>query len=61
MEWVYIGIVAGSLVTSLHPNKEACEGRKAILAEQKIAGKCVEAPSFTVGLPTYQGSIIYPR
>jgi hypothetical protein len=45
MEWIYVGIVAGSLVASLHPSKEACLGRKTMLEEQKIPGKCVEAPS----------------
>lgn len=43
-EWIYIGLVAGSIVTSVHPSKEACLGRKTMLEEQKIAGKCVEAP-----------------
>jgi hypothetical protein len=45
MEWIYIGLVAGSIVTSIHPSKEACLGRKTMLEEQKISGKCVEAPS----------------
>ncbi len=45
MEWVYIGIIAGSLVSSLHPNREACEGRNVVLTEMKVAGKCIQAPS----------------
>ena len=52
MEWVMIGIVAGSLVTSLHPTKEACLGRVEILKEQKISAKCVEMPALYGSLGT---------
>ena len=45
MAWIMIAVVAGSIVVSEHKDKEACLGRVATLAEQKIAGKCVEAPS----------------
>lgn len=44
MNWIAIGLVAGSLVTSLHDNKEACEGRVATLRDSKILAKCVEMP-----------------
>jgi hypothetical protein len=45
MEYVMIAIVAGSLVSSLHPNKEACEGRAAMVREAaKVAAECVKAP-----------------
>ena len=42
MNWIFIGAVAGSLVTSAHDTKEACLGRKAILAENKIVGECFD-------------------
>jgi len=44
MNWICIGLLAGSLVTSLHDNKEACEGRAVTLREAKAAAKCVEMP-----------------
>lgn len=44
MSWILIGVVAGSIVVSGHDTKEACKGREAMLLEQKIPAKCVEAP-----------------
>jgi hypothetical protein len=44
MNWIFLAIVSGSILTSGHDTKEQCLGRKSILAEQKIEGKCVEAP-----------------
>jgi hypothetical protein len=49
MDWVLIGVVAGSLVVQGFGNKEACMGRVATLKEQKIEAKCapldhLEAP-----------------
>lgn len=45
MNWICIGLIAGSLITSLHDNKEACEGRAVTLREAKASAKCVEMPS----------------
>lgn len=47
MNWICIGMLAGSLVTSLHDNKEACEGRAATLREAKVLAKCVDMPNAT--------------
>lgn len=49
MNWICIGMLAGSLVTSLHDSKERCEGRAVTLREAKATAKCVEMPvnSFT--------------
>lgn len=44
MNWIYIGLLAGSLVTSTHDNKEACEGRAVTLKEKGVIGKCEAAP-----------------
>lgn len=44
MNWICIGLIAGSLITSLHDNKEACEGRAVSLREAKATAKCVEMP-----------------
>ena len=44
MNWILIGILAGSLITSTHDTREQCEGRAVILREQKAVVKCVEAP-----------------
>ena len=51
MNWIFIGILAGSLVTSGHDTREACEGRAVIMREQKVErGKCVElAPLYVTG------------
>lgn len=45
MDWILIAVVSGSLLVSGHPTKEACMGRIATLAEQKITAKCVEVPN----------------
>ena len=56
MNWILLAIVSGSILTSSHDTKEACLGRAAILHEQKIEAKCVEAPR-PMALIT-EGSII---
>jgi hypothetical protein len=48
MNWILIAIVSGSILTSGHDTREQCLGRKALLAEQKIEGKCVEAPGHSI-------------
>jgi hypothetical protein len=46
MTWIFVGILAGSLVTSTHDNKEACEGRAVTMKEKGvIGGRCTETPS----------------
>lgn len=45
MEWLLIGLVAGSLVASGHKTEEECLGRRAVLDKQKITATCVKAPS----------------
>jgi hypothetical protein len=63
MTWIYIGIVAGSLVTAGFDSQEKCEGRRAMLEKQKIAGKCVEAPppyGTSSTLQFYGGTTIVP-
>jgi len=47
MDWILIGIVAGSIVVSGHPSREACEGRAVMLREQKVVAKCVEMPKLS--------------
>lgn len=49
MDWILVAVVAGGVLTSTHPSREACEGRVFTLKEEKILGKCVEAPR----QPTY--------
>lgn len=44
MNWILIGYLAGSLVTSTHETREACEGRAVILKEKSVSAKCVESP-----------------
>lgn len=45
MNWICIGLLAGSLITSTHDTREACEGRAVILRESKAVAKCTEMPS----------------
>lgn len=40
--YVFVGILLGSIITSQHDNREACEGRKTILAEKGVVGQCVK-------------------
>lgn len=49
MNWILIGTLLGSLITSTHDTREACEGRTVTLKEKGVSAKCVEAPghSFT--------------
>ena len=42
MNWICIGMIAGSLITSIHDNREVCEGRAVILREAKATAKCIE-------------------
>lgn len=50
MEWILIGVVAGSLVTAGFKDEEACLGRVATLKAQKIEAKCVAAPHSPYGI-----------
>ena len=45
MNWILVGVIAGSVITSSHDTKEACFDRKATLSEQRIPAICVLAPS----------------
>ena len=45
MNWIFIGILYSTLMTSAHDTKEACLGREAVLKEKGVIGKCVEAPT----------------
>lgn len=58
MEWIMLGIVAGSLVVSQFATKEACLGRVATLREQKIEAKCVEAPRSSSGIIWNGGQLL---
>lgn len=51
MNWIFIGLLAGSLVTSGHDTREACEGRAVIAKEKGVErGKCVElSQSYALG------------
>lgn len=57
MHWIFVAVFAGSIVTSGHETREACEGRRAIMAEQKIVGLCVEAPRAAT-LQTFPSGIV---
>lgn len=53
MNWIFIGLLAGSLVTSTHETEEACLGRAEVLKKKDVVGRCDKAP--TSGL-TINGS-----
>ena len=40
MNWILIGLIAGSLIVSQHETEEQCEGRKAMIVKQKGIAKC---------------------
>lgn len=47
MNWILIGTLLGSTVTSMHESRELCEGRAVILREKGAAVQC------TPSLPSY--------
>ncbi len=58
MSWIFIAVIAGSIVVSGHDTEEQCLGRKAIVEkDNKIVGTCIKAPSHS-WLPVYNGSSI---
>jgi hypothetical protein len=42
MNWIMIGLIGGSIVTSGYDNREACEGRAVMLREKGVTAKCIE-------------------
>ena len=42
MKYILVGWLLGSLITSEHDTREACEGRAVILREAKVTAKCVD-------------------
>lgn len=53
MDWILVAVVAGGILTSGHPTREACEGRVFTLKEQKIHARCVETPAPSVTFTTF--------
>ena len=53
--WLFIGILLGSIVTSSHDTKEACEGRRVVLTEKGVNGQCVNQ-----NIGTYSTTITGP-
>ena len=48
MKWLLIGQLLGSIVTSEHDSREACEGRAVLLREKGATARCIEPlPAFT--------------
>lgn len=46
MNWIFIGLLAGNLVTSGHETREACEGRAVIAREAKVErATCFQLPT----------------
>jgi len=42
MEWIFVVVLAGSIVTSGHSSREACDGRKATFErEYRVSGQCI--------------------
>lgn len=51
MDWIFVAVLAGSIVTSGHSTEEQCLGRKAVIErDNKIIGTCIKAPSYSTGL-----------
>jgi hypothetical protein len=45
--YVLIGILLGSIVTSVHDSREACEGRRVVLAEKNVVAECKSMNNYT--------------
>ena len=58
MDWIFLGIIAGSIITSALPSEEACLGRKAVMEKLHIAGICVKVPSNSMGLTSSGSNVI---
>jgi len=57
MEWIFVAVIVGSIITSGHSTEEQCLGRKAIIEkDNKIVGTCIKAPSH--GTTWTSGSLI---
>ncbi len=51
--YIFIGMLLGSIVTSTHDNREACEGRKVVLIERGVTdGRCETARQIIGGTTT---------
>lgn len=57
--WILIGVLLGSIVSSQHDTREACEGRAVILREKGARVKC-EAMNTGTGT-TIQGLTTVPH
>lgn len=43
MDWIFIAVVSGMLMTGTYATEEQCLGRKAILEKEKITNsKCID-------------------
>jgi len=49
MDWLYVGVVLNSILTSGYPSEEACLGHKDMLEKQKIYGTCIKSPANLIG------------
>lgn len=50
MNWVLIGTLLGSIVTSQHEDRERCEGRAVILREKGAVVNCVLVNTLASGV-----------
>jgi hypothetical protein len=61
MDWVFIGTLVGSLVTSTHSGRETCEGRAVMLREKGVIGRCVFVKGDSVGVYSFYKVAPLPR
>lgn len=54
MEWIFVGALLGSVVTSSHTSRELCEGRAVLLKERGVVGECHSPKALSL---TYQGNV----
>jgi hypothetical protein len=57
MTWLFAGMLLGSIVTSSHETREACEGRAVLLREKGVIGQCVQQTMY-LPVTTPSGNII---
>lgn len=47
MQWLLIGVLLGSIVTSGHKDREECEGRAVLLREKGASVSCYQSTTWT--------------
>lgn len=61
MNWILVGTLLGSIITSQHDSREACEGRAVLLKEKNANVKCIEQSITTFSTHSCSGVVCYTK